>query len=85
MLQAYRTVRAGFHKPENKSGLTPKEQLAKIAERTQALVRRQTEVYRHLIYDLLPQHNVHIADMKDLNSKQKSFINEMFAETIFLF
>ena len=76
-------VRAGFHKPENKSGLTPKEQLAKIAERTQALVRRQTEVYRHLIYDLLPQHNVHIADMKDLNSNQKSFINEMFAETIF--
>ncbi|WP_342533985.1 RNA degradosome polyphosphate kinase [Lysinibacillus sp. FSL K6-0057] len=76
-------VRAGFHKPENKSGLTPKEQLAKIAERTQALVRRQTEVYRHLIYDLLPQHNVHIADMKDLNSTQKSFINEMFTETIF--
>lgn len=76
-------VRAGFHKPENKSGLTPKEQLAKIAERTQALVRRQTEVFRHLIYDLLPQHNVHIADMKDLNSAQKAFINEMFAETIF--
>ncbi|MED3803817.1 RNA degradosome polyphosphate kinase [Lysinibacillus xylanilyticus] len=76
-------VRAGFHKPENKSGLTPKEQLAKIAERTQALVRRQTEVYRHLIYDLLPQHNVHIADMKDLNSTQKVFVNEMFAETIF--
>ncbi|MFB7156664.1 RNA degradosome polyphosphate kinase [Lysinibacillus sp. NPDC056232] len=76
-------VRAGFHKPENKSGLTPKEQLAKIAERTQALVRRQTEVYRHLIYDLLPQHNVHIADMKDLTSTQKAFVNEMFAETIF--
>ncbi len=76
-------VRAGFHKPENKSGLTPKEQLAKIAQRTQALVRRQTEVYRHLIYDLLPQHNVHIADMKNLNSTQKAFVNEMFAETIF--
>lgn len=76
-------VRAGFHKAENKSGLTPKEQLAKIAERTQALVRRQTEVYRHLIYDLLPQHSVHIAEMKDLNSTQKAFINEMFAETIF--
>lgn len=76
-------VRAGFHRAENKSGLTPKEQLTKIAERTQALVRRQTEVYRHLIYDLLPQHNVHIADMRDLNSKQKEFINEMFAETIF--
>ncbi|MEG0259279.1 MAG: RNA degradosome polyphosphate kinase [Lysinibacillus sp.] len=76
-------IRAGFHKAENKSGLTPKEQLTKIAERTQALVRRQTEVYSHLIYDLLPQHNVHIADMKNLNKTQKSFINEMFAETIF--
>ena len=27
-------VRAGFHKPENKSGLTPTEQLTRIAERT---------------------------------------------------
>ncbi|GLC87664.1 RNA degradosome polyphosphate kinase [Lysinibacillus piscis] len=76
-------VRAGFHKPENKSGLTPKEQLAKIAERTQALVRRQTEIYKHLVYDLLPQHHVHIADIKDLNGEQKNFINELFTETIF--
>ncbi|MEK3764817.1 RNA degradosome polyphosphate kinase [Solibacillus sp. FSL K6-4121] len=76
-------IRAGFHKPENKSGLTPKEQLAKIAERTQALVRRQTEVYRHLVYGLLPKENVHIRDLKLLNPEQKNFVNELFEETIF--
>lgn len=76
-------IRAGFHKPENKSGLTPKEQLAKIAERTQALVRRQTEVYRHLVDDLLPKENVYVRDMKLLTAEQKNFVHELFEETIF--
>lgn len=76
-------VRAGFHKPENKSGLTPKEQLAKIAERTQALVRRQTEVYRNLVHGLLPEEHVYVRDLKQLNVEQKNFINELFEETIF--
>ncbi|HEY9570271.1 MAG TPA: RNA degradosome polyphosphate kinase, partial [Metalysinibacillus sp.] len=57
-------VRAGFHKPENKSGFTPTEQLTRIAERTQALVKRQSEVYNHLMHNLLPEHNVF---MKDIN------------------
>ncbi len=76
-------VRAGFHKPENKSGLTPKEQLAKIAERTQALVRRQTEIFRYLVGECLPQENVHLKEYKDLSATHKQFINEMFEETIF--
>lgn len=76
-------VRAGFHKPENKSGLTPKEQLAKIAERTQALVRRQTEVYRYLIDECLSKENVHIKEYQDLTMEQKQYVNEMFKETIF--
>ena len=76
-------LRAGFHKPENKSGLTPKEQLTKIAERTQALVRRQTEVYRHLMDDLLPREHVYIRDLKQLTTEQKNYISELFEETIF--
>lgn len=76
-------IRAGYHKSENKSGLTPKEQLAKIAERTQALVRRQTEIYRHLVGDCLPKENIHIKDFKYLTPEQKQFIHEMFEETIF--
>ena len=76
-------IRAGYHKPENKSGLTPKEQLAKIAERTQALVRRQTEVYRYLVGECLPKENIHIKDFKYLTAEQKRFIHELFEETIF--
>ncbi|SOB91902.1 polyphosphate kinase [Ureibacillus xyleni] len=76
-------VRAGFHKPENKSGLTPKEQLTKIAEKTQSLVRRQMEVFRHLIFNLLPSENVKIKEFKSLNQVQKKFIDEFFEETIF--
>ncbi|WP_153061602.1 RNA degradosome polyphosphate kinase [Metasolibacillus fluoroglycofenilyticus] len=76
-------VRAGFHKAENKSGLTPKEQLTKIAERTQALVRRQMEVYRHLIDELLSKENVFIRDLKLLTNEQKKYIHELFEETIF--
>lgn len=76
-------VRAGYHKPENKSGLTPKEQLTKIAERTQALVRRQMEVFRHLVFDLLPKENIHIKEFKYLNESQKEYINVLFEETIF--
>lgn len=76
-------VRAGFHKPENKSGLTPKEQLAEIAQKTQALVRRQMEVFRYLVYDLLPQEKVYVRKFKALNESQKQFVNELFEETIF--
>ena len=76
-------VRADFHKPENKSGLTPKEQLQKIAERTQALVRRQTEVYRHLIGDCLPKENIFVQEYKDLTDAQKQHLTVLFDETIF--
>lgn len=76
-------VRAGFHKPENKSGLTPKEQLSKIAERTQALVRRQTEVYRHLTMKCLPKEHVYLREVKELSQSQKRYLDELFEETIF--
>ncbi|BDH60963.1 polyphosphate kinase [Lysinibacillus sp. PLM2] len=76
-------VRAGFYKPENKSGLTPMEQLTKIAEKTQSLVRRQMEVFRHLVFDLLPKENVHLRDFDQLNNTQQQYLNELFEETIF--
>ena len=76
-------IRAGFHKPENKSGLTSKEQLSKIAERTQALVRRQMEIYRLLTQKCLSKEKVYVRDIKELNDIQKKFLNELFEETIF--
>lgn len=76
-------VRVGFHKPENKAGLTPKEQLERIAERTQALVRRQMEVFRHLIFDELSKENISIREFKALDTRQKKYIDELFEEAIF--
>ncbi|KGR80523.1 RNA degradosome polyphosphate kinase [Ureibacillus manganicus] len=76
-------VRAGYHKPENKAGFTPTEQLTKIAERTQKLVKRQMEVFRHLIFDLLPKENVFLKEFRALNDEQKRYIAELFEETIF--
>ncbi|MBK3495367.1 RNA degradosome polyphosphate kinase [Viridibacillus sp. YIM B01967] len=76
-------VKAGFNKPENKSGLTPKEQLARISERARALVSRQTAIYKELMMKLLPKENVHLRKMADMNEEQTNFINEYFEETIF--
>lgn len=76
-------VRAGFFKPENKSGFTPMEQLTKIAEKTQSLVRRQMEVFRHLVFDLLPKEHVHLKEFDHLNSTQQQYLDELFEETIF--
>jgi len=76
-------VRAGFTKPENKAGLTPKEQLAAIEEKTTELVNRQMAVYEKLTKVLLPKENVYIHDLKDLNDEQNKFVKEYFEEIIF--
>lgn len=76
-------VRAGFHKAENKSGLTAKEQLTKIAERTQALVKRQMDVYRYLMEQLLAEEKVFIRDLQLLTEEQMHYVHELFEETIF--
>lgn len=76
-------VRMGFHKPENKSGLTAKEQLAKIAVRTQDLVKRQADVYEGLMTNELTKSNVFMRGMKDLTEEQLTYVNTYFEETIF--
>jgi polyphosphate kinase len=76
-------VRAGFHKAENKSGLTPLEQLSKIAEKTQALAKRQMEVYRLLIKKLLPKEGIILKEMKDVTESQLQYIQTLFDDTIF--
>lgn len=76
-------VRAGFNKPENKAGLTPKEQLAAIEEKTAKLVNRQMKVYNKLIKDLLPKENVFLHELHELNEEQAKYIHDYFEEIIF--
>ncbi|MBQ0140944.1 MAG: RNA degradosome polyphosphate kinase [Kurthia sp.] len=76
-------VRAGFYKPENKAGLTPKEQLAAIEEKTFELVKRQMKLYRKLTKECLPKENVYIHELEDLNEEQLKYVGDYFEEIIF--
>ena len=76
-------VKAGFHKPENKAGLTPKEQLARIEARTRQLITRQIDVYKELVFQQLPREQVFIRKMDSLTVEQHEFIQNYFDETIF--
>jgi len=76
-------VKAGFHKPENKAGLTPKEQLARIEARTRQLITRQMDVYKELVLQQLPQERVFIQKMDSLTEEQQRYIQNYFDETIF--
>ena len=39
-------VKVGYTKPENKAGMTPKQQLTKISEKAHVLVNLQDEIFR---------------------------------------
>lgn len=76
-------VKANFHKPENKAGLTPKEQLARIEARTRQLITRQMDVYKQLVYNELPKEHISILKTDQLNAEQRQYVQTYFDETIF--
>ena len=76
-------VRAGYVKPENKSGLTSKEQLSKIAQKTQSLVKRQMNLFQSLQYELFQEEEISICNIKSFNDLQKEYVHQWFLETIF--
>ncbi|SEM04718.1 polyphosphate kinase [Paenisporosarcina quisquiliarum] len=76
-------VRAGFNKPENKAGLTPKEQLNQIALITKELVSRQMKIYKELIEEQLPMHGISLVKYDELSIPQKQELQKLFEEEIF--
>src|SRR5699024_3631180 len=60
-------VKADFNRPDNKSGLTPKEQLAKISSFNHELVCQQYNLYKNIL-PLFKQENIQILNMDDLTS-----------------
>lgn len=76
-------VRAGFQKPENKAGLTPKEQLKKITKKTHSLVKKQSELYQQLISIHLKKENVEVLSIAELSITQKIFVQHFFEEHVF--
>ncbi len=76
-------VKAKFNKPENKAGLTPKEQLKAISVKSHELVRRQYEVFHEELSPLLMKEGIKLLTFQQLSRKQKKFAEEYFDEQIF--
>ena len=63
-------VKAGYMKPEDKAGLTPKQQLEEITQLTHKLVNRQYQTFNSMLATELNHEEIHLLKMKDLTDEQ---------------
>ncbi|SER58023.1 polyphosphate kinase [Gracilibacillus ureilyticus] len=75
-------VKAGFNRKDNKSGLTPKEQLSQISKFNHQLVEEQYDIYRQLSIPL-DEAGIEIMKVSDLTSSQLNDLENYFDEHIF--
>jgi polyphosphate kinase len=76
-------VKAGFNKPENKVGLTPKEQLSLISEKTHEMIELQYRTYNERLLPALEIEGVSIISIKKASEEQLTFLEDQFDEEIF--
>ncbi|MGD6964848.1 RNA degradosome polyphosphate kinase [Rossellomorea vietnamensis] len=76
-------VKANYNKPENKAGLTPKQQLEAISTKNHELVELQDETFTNLIIPQLNDEKIHLMNFEDLNFEQMTFLEIFFEEQIF--
>ena len=76
-------VKAGFNKPENKAGLTPKFQLNAISLNSHRLIEWQYETFSETFLELMNEkiEFVHVID--SLSEKHKTYLEEYFDIHIF--
>lgn len=76
-------VKAGFNKPENKAGLTPKQQLKRISEKVHELVKSQYRLYNDVLLPMLEAEDIQFVSMDQLTDEQREFLHSYFTEQIF--
>ena len=76
-------VKAGYKKPENKAGLTPKQQLKEITDLTHELVHKQYQTFNHMITKELYHEKIQLLKMEDLTEEQLLWLEEYFDEQVF--
>ncbi|MFC0270703.1 RNA degradosome polyphosphate kinase [Metabacillus herbersteinensis] len=76
-------VKVKYNKPENKAGLTPKQQLSEIAIKNHQLVEQQNKVFNDILLPSLQQENVELLKVKDIDEKQLNWVEDYFDEHIF--
>ncbi len=75
-------VKASFSKPDNKAGLTPKQQLQEISEANHRLVKLQDELFTETLMPRLYQENIHFLTIGELNTEQLNYIERRFDQYI---
>lgn len=78
----YDQVEAEFTKPDP-AGLTPIEQLEKIAIRAHIMIREQSNCYNNSLIPAMKKENIFILKEKDLSSKQRMFLEDYYENNIF--
>lgn len=76
-------VLAGFNKPENKAGLTPKEQLNVIAKKNHRLVELQYETFTEILPELINEQIEFVSSMEKLSEHSRNYLEEYFDLNIF--
>ena len=71
------------YKKKDPAGLTPKQQLAKINEKTRDFFNKQYQCFKKSIKPALNQKNIAFLEIKDLDSEQKRFVDNYFNKIIF--
>lgn len=65
------------------SGLSPKQQYARLSEKIHEFSEKQYSCLNHSILPVLKKHGIHIRKMKDLTEKQRAFTDKYFDKVIF--
>ncbi len=75
-------VSFNYHKPDA-SGLTAKEQLAKIHQKAHRMLTKQYNTYNRSLLPALDQAGVHLEEISELNDEQYDFVREYFHDELF--
>ncbi|HMS75024.1 RNA degradosome polyphosphate kinase [Gordonia sp. (in: high G+C Gram-positive bacteria)] len=64
-------------------GLSPREQLQRIAGRTQTIADRHARVFLDMVQPELAQNNIHVVGWNDLSARQRDRLVEYFNDEVF--
>ncbi len=70
-------------KESDLSGLTPKQQYSRLSEKIHEFSEKQYSCLNHSILPVLRKHGIHIKKVKELDEKQRAFIDKYFDKVIF--
>lgn len=73
----------GVTTPENKAGMTPRQQLAAISRETHDMVHTQYELLHHEIIPLLAEQGISFLKPEDITDEQQEFLRTYFYDRIY--